>query len=79
MDRVLQLATFSLGDFLFAPNNDSFFKTATGLLVVGYGAIAICAIAKDDVKRARTSLFAAVGLILLIEMFSPLDWSLFAR
>ena len=79
MERIVQLAAFAFGDFLLVPDNDSLFKVVIGVLILVYGLIAICAVLKDDLKRARTSLFAALGLILLIETFSPLDWGALAK
>ncbi len=74
MERAALLAAFALGGLFFVPYSDSFFKFLAGLVVLTLGLATIYAVMNDDVGRARSSLLAAFGLIVLIETLSPLDW-----
>ncbi len=79
MERAARFTAFALGGLFFAPWSDALFKLLAGLIVLTLGLAAICAVMNDDLGRAKSSLVAAFGLIVMIEVFSPLDWRALIR
>ena len=74
MKRAARLAAFWVGGLIFVPYSVSFLEIFAGLLVMTLGLVALYECMNDDLTRARSSLIAALGLIVLIETLAPLDW-----